>query len=121
MGILDRVGTLIRANLNDILDRAEDPEKVLKQLLLDMNGELVKDRSEAGNISTAATRIAWLAPTDAQAIETAYLAVLTRRPTPTEAEHFATRLRDTRGNRRGQELEDLFWELINSTEFSWNH
>jgi phage shock protein A len=46
MGILDRVGTLIRANLNDLLDRAEDPEKVLKQLLLDMNSELVKVKTQ---------------------------------------------------------------------------
>ena len=76
---------------------------------------------ESGNISTAATRIAWLAPNDAKAIETAYLAVLTRRPTAAEADHFANRLRDTRGNRRGQEIEDLYWELINATEFSWNH
>src|SRR4051812_37959686 len=46
MGMLDRVGTLIRANLNDLLDRAEDPEKVLKQLILDMNNELIKVKTQ---------------------------------------------------------------------------
>ncbi len=46
MGLLDRVGTLVRANLNDLLDRAEDPEKVLKQLILDMNNELIKVKTQ---------------------------------------------------------------------------
>src|SRR5690349_16399910 len=46
MGLLDRVGTLIRANLNDMLDRAEDPEKVLKQLLLDMNNQLIQVKTQ---------------------------------------------------------------------------
>ena len=33
MGLLERVSTLIRANLNDMIDRAEDPEKMLNQML----------------------------------------------------------------------------------------
>lgn len=40
MGLIDRVSTLVRANLNDLLDRAEDPEKVIRQLLIDMNNQL---------------------------------------------------------------------------------
>ena len=68
----------------------------------------------------AATRIAWLAPDDPRAVETAYLAVLTRRPTAGEAEHFEGALADT-GTKRSQRLEDLYWALLNSTEFSWNH
>lgn len=36
MGILDRVSTLVRANVNDMLDRAEDPEKMINQILRDM-------------------------------------------------------------------------------------
>ena len=31
MALLERVGTLLRANLNDLIDRAEDPEKMIKQ------------------------------------------------------------------------------------------
>ena len=49
-----------------------------------------------------------------------YLAVLTRRPTPEEAAHFEAALKD-RDLNRPQRLEDLFWALLNSTEFSWNH
>jgi hypothetical protein len=54
-------------------------------------------------------------------VEAAYLAVLTRRPTPTEWAHFVTRLHDVSPRQRGQALEDLYWTLVNSTEFSWNH
>ncbi len=93
----------------------------IPQRLLLMNGELVRDRTKNDNPFTAANRIAMLAPDDAAAIETAYLAVLTRRPTREEAEHFAGRLRDQRGKRRSQAMEDLFWSLLNATEFSWNH
>jgi phage shock protein A len=46
MGILDRIGTLARANINDLIDRAEDPEKVIKQLLADMNGQLVQVKTQ---------------------------------------------------------------------------
>ena len=46
MGLLDRVSTLVRANLNDMLDRAEDPEKVIKQLLIDMNNQLIQVKTQ---------------------------------------------------------------------------
>jgi len=36
MGVLERVNNILRANLNDILDRAEDPEKMLDQIIRDM-------------------------------------------------------------------------------------
>lgn len=46
MGILDRVSTLLRANVNDMIDRAEDPEKVIKQLLIDMNNQLLQVKTQ---------------------------------------------------------------------------
>lgn len=46
MGILDRVSTLIRANINDMIDRAEDPEKVVKQLIADMNNQLLQVKTQ---------------------------------------------------------------------------
>ncbi len=36
MGVIDRIATILRANLNDLLSRAEDPEKILNQTLMDM-------------------------------------------------------------------------------------
>src|SRR5215470_1001275 len=41
MGIFARLGTLIKSNLNDLISRAEDPEKMLNQVLGDMQNQLV--------------------------------------------------------------------------------
>ena len=42
MGIFARLGSLIKSNLNDVISRAEDPEKMLNQVLLDMQQQLVE-------------------------------------------------------------------------------
>ncbi|MBD2462549.1 PspA/IM30 family protein [Oscillatoria sp. FACHB-1407] len=44
MGLLDRIGRLIRANLNSLVGQAEDPEKILEQTVLDMQDDLIKLR-----------------------------------------------------------------------------
>ena len=36
MALLERVSTLIRANLNDLIDKAENPEILIKQVILDL-------------------------------------------------------------------------------------
>jgi phage shock protein A len=49
MGILDRIRDLLKANINDMLDKAEDPEKMLKQIIIDMEeslGEAVQGLAE---------------------------------------------------------------------------
>ena len=46
MALLERVGTLLRANLNDLIDRAEDPEKMVKQLILDMDNQLMQVKTQ---------------------------------------------------------------------------
>jgi phage shock protein A len=45
MGILDRVSTILRANINDMLDKAEDPEKMLEQILRDMESQIGEARN----------------------------------------------------------------------------
>src|SRR5262249_23094921 len=92
----------------------------IPQRLLLMNGQIVRDRIK-GDFFNASARIAGLAPDDRTAVEAAYLAVLTRRPTAEELTHFADRLAGTTGDERKDRLSDLYWTLINSTEFSWNH
>jgi hypothetical protein len=94
--------------------------ETIPQRLLLMNGILVKQTTKK-SLFNAATRIGWLAPDDRRAVETAYLVLLTRRPTAREMAHFRGRLAGTHGEERSQRMEDLFWVLINSTEFSWNH
>jgi hypothetical protein len=91
----------------------------IPQRLLLMNGKLVHEKTKE-DIFNAATRIAWMAPDDRRAVETAYLTVLTRRPTPQEAAHFEKLLGEP-GGKRTERLEDLYWALINSSEFSWDH
>lgn len=44
MGLFDRLGRVVRANLNDLVSKAEDPEKVLEQTLIDMQEDLVQLR-----------------------------------------------------------------------------
>jgi len=46
MSLLDRVSTLIRANLNDLIDKAEDPEKLIKQVILDMQNQLMQVKTQ---------------------------------------------------------------------------
>src|ERR1700733_12834613 len=46
MALMDRVGTLLRANLNDLVDKAEDPEKMLKQVILDMQNQLLQVKTQ---------------------------------------------------------------------------
>src|SRR5438270_9657881 len=50
MGVLDRLSTLIRANINDMLDQAEDPEIMLNQILRDMEAEINKARSQVADM-----------------------------------------------------------------------
>ncbi len=46
MGIFSRLGTLIKSNLNDLISKAEDPEKMLQQVLIDMQSQLVEAKKQ---------------------------------------------------------------------------
>src|SRR2546425_9518478 len=46
MGIFDRLSTLFRSNINDLISRAENPEKMLNQLIVDMRGQLAKAKQQ---------------------------------------------------------------------------
>jgi phage shock protein A len=46
MALMERVTTLLRANLNDLVDKAENPEKMLKQLVLDMENQLLQVKTQ---------------------------------------------------------------------------
>jgi len=46
MGIFSRLAQLIRSNLNDLISRSEDPEKMLNQVVLDMNNQLVEAKKQ---------------------------------------------------------------------------
>ena len=46
MALLERVSTLVRANLNDLIDKAEHPEKMIKQVILDMDNQLLQVKTQ---------------------------------------------------------------------------
>jgi phage shock protein A len=46
LALLERVATLVRANLNDIIDKAEEPEKMIKQVILDMQNQLLQVKTQ---------------------------------------------------------------------------
>src|SRR5207248_8905486 len=46
MNLLERVLTLLRANLKTLVEKADDPEKVLRQLQLDMRNQLVQVKTQ---------------------------------------------------------------------------
>jgi hypothetical protein len=93
----------------------------IPQRLLLMNGKLVEEKTRDSLLANAASQIASLSPDDKTAVEVAYLSCLSRRPTEDEAAYFQARLAATAGGERRERLGDLYWSLINSTEFSWNH
>src|SRR6201985_1524303 len=46
MSLMERVSTLLRANLNELIEKAENPEKLLKQLVLDMQNQLLQVKTQ---------------------------------------------------------------------------
>lgn len=46
MGFFSRLGTLLRSNINELINRAEDPEKMLNQVLVDMKSQLVEAKKQ---------------------------------------------------------------------------
>src|SRR5579859_7747231 len=46
MGIFSRLAQLIRSNLNDLISRSEDPEKMLNQVVLDMSNQLTEAKKQ---------------------------------------------------------------------------
>lgn len=57
MNLLDRISRLIRANLNDLLRRAEDPEKIIEQAILDMKEALKEAREQVAAAMAEAKRL----------------------------------------------------------------
>jgi len=46
MGIFSRLATLLKSNLNDLISRSEDPEKMLEQIVLEMNQQLLEAKKQ---------------------------------------------------------------------------
>lgn len=57
MGVFTRLSDLLKSNINDLIDRAEDPEKMVKQIIIDMQKELNKATQNYGK-AKASERLA---------------------------------------------------------------
>lgn len=101
-------------------DELGDHSGTIPQALLRMNGEFVRETSAATPF-TASGRISGMAPSNEVCLETAYLCVVTRRPTAAEAAYFLPLLEASSKNERSGVVEDIFWSLLNSPEFCWGH
>jgi phage shock protein A len=49
MSIFKRILTVIKSNINDLINKAEDPKKMLDQLISDMNSQLVQVKQEVAS------------------------------------------------------------------------
>ncbi|HBP19901.1 MAG TPA: hypothetical protein DEA08_19185 [Planctomycetes bacterium] len=106
----------------DDLALEEPEEETLLQRLHLLNGDQVTERTKADDPFGTAQRLALLAPDDEVALDAAFLATLTRRPSPAERDYFGGLLAEVEGDngKRAEVLADLLWCLLNTTEFAWS-
>ena len=101
-------------------DEFNDRGETVTQRLLMLNGKMVSERLDNG-LNTPAYLLG-LSPNTEKAVETIYLCTLSRRPTELEKEHFVNLIEtEDDHERKREEIVDLYWALINSSEFRWNH
>ena len=100
-------------------DELAEQASTIPQALLRMNGEFTRESLKV-DVFTAANAVLKHSRNDEQTVENSFLICLTRRPTAAEKEAFVDQLKNPKNNRR-EIVEDLFWTLFNSPEFSWNH
>ena len=58
MGIFSRIGDIMKANVNDLIDKAEDPEKMVKQIIRDLQQEVAKSTQALGKAMASQRRTA---------------------------------------------------------------
>jgi len=117
-------------NENDFLKRyGEIPEDELlqqtgtiPQALLRMNGKFTRDLTKSDLLSSVGLILSY-SKTDEAVIDNSFLACLTRLPTLEERQEFLGEIAASSNNEKSRQraIEDLFWTLFNSPEFSWNH
>lgn len=105
-------------------DELVERSGTIPQALLRMNGEMTRDSIKTGGVPgwvSASGRIANMCESNEDVVNAAYLVCVSRRPTPVEMAHFLELLGTRQGDAREPIVEDIFWALFNSPEFSWNH
>ena len=67
MAIISRIADVLKANINDLIDKAEDPEKMVKQLIIEMD-EQVEDATKALGQAMGSQKMAAMELADAKAV-----------------------------------------------------
>lgn len=109
--------TFGRATRESVCSCEVKMEPTLSQALHLMNGEVVSDRIKQGKVVIKQIQEK---KTDPQIIEELYLRVFGRMPKAQESEKILQMLAAA-PDQRQQALEDVFWALMNSKEFYFNH
>ncbi len=89
----------------------------LRQSLLLIGGSLLDDR--IGRFDGYLANLLEFDPEPEEIVENLYLRTLCRKPTEEEISHWAAELKSASSLREAS--EDLFWALLNSREFAFNH
>ena len=103
-------------------ERQTETQTSIPQALALMNGKLIADATSLGRSTTLAAVVDAPFMSTAARVETLYLAALTRRPRAEELSRMVTYVES--GGPRGEQgaaLADVFWVLLNSSEFILNH
>jgi hypothetical protein len=105
---------------NDADSPLERPTTILQALSL-MNGNLIGQGTDFEQSRTLRAIIEYPLMTRDQKIETLYLAALVRRPTDSEARRLKQYADSLPADSESQALADIYWALLNSSEFLFNH
>ncbi len=97
---------------------SDDPVTITQRLVM-INGKMIDEHTDANPVLHAGTHIRMFSPDDSSLVDNVYLSILNRYPSDDVRAHFLARLADA-GN-KDKAVEDLYWVLLNSSEFAWNH
>ena len=93
----------------------------IPQALLRMNGKLARELLQTGPFGATTAIAGATAGDDTLCLASCFEVCLGRHPEPEESAALLPWLTETRGSQREQAVQDIFWALFNSPEFSWNH
>ncbi len=107
---------LFRSDGESVLEH----ETTILQALAMMNGDFTGEATSLKDSRTLRAVTEFPLMSDSERLETLFLAALARRPSPSERDRFL-RFLDTHPDGQAAALSDIFWVLLNSSEFLLNH
>ncbi len=117
-----QMGRFTFANLFPTTARPTETQTSILQALMMMNSKIMADQTSLDKSEILASVIDAPFLDTEKKVDALFLAALTRKPTPEEREKFASYVE--RGGPSGDKakaLSDVFWILLNTTEFLFNH